>query len=440
MFDRRIRTSLVAISADLLLTLLRIGLALFTASAALWADAVHSAGDLVVSITLLIGLTYRIYLQSRNNEKADKKSDKLEAILSIFVSLLLLSAPFYLWSEISSSNNPAINNPSVGVIGTLVVITILLLISKLKLYVGKQTGSLALEADAHHSHMDLLTSVAVLISLVGEMIGLNIDKYVAIVIITLIAFSGIKLLFLSALSLFGFKSSQQNSYRVILVTFFRKVIDTSSSIIHNFNRVSKYIYISIGSIYLLSGFSVINIGQIGVSYFLSKPISDYIGEGLQYNLPYPLGTLQKWDDGTVLSIQIGSVVGSGARAPGENLWLQTQNQANSSDGTDYLLTGDESLMFIQIEVQYRINDVINVERNVAEINTLMEMTASNALWQSVAIEHQSNFVGHRYSDFNAKVSSKIQHSLANLSVPGTNRNFKRHDQTTTTPRWVSKCI
>ncbi|MDD1821778.1 cation transporter [Photobacterium sp. ZSDE20] len=390
---------------------------MITTSAALWADAIHSGGDLFVSIVLLAGLLYRTYLHSKCRDRADQRADKLESLLSMGVAILLLSAPFYLWGQLRAGLGEQITNPAIGIVGTIVVIIALLLISKFKWYVGQQTGSLALEADAHHSHMDLLTSVAVLLSLIGEMVSLNIDKYVASVILLLITLSGLKLLYSSLHSFFGLGLHRFHSLRSKYRLQFRRVKNRYLLAKKHIQEHSKHIYITSISIYLCSGFSLVNLGETGVSYFLSKPINEYLEPGLQYNLPYPLGVLQKWEDGSVLSIQVGSVIGNGARAPGENLWLQTQNQANSSDGTDYLLTGDESLMFVQVEVQYRISDVISVERNVAGVESLIKMTASNALWQSVAIERQSHFVGQRYSDFNTKVANKIQQNLANLALP-----------------------
>jgi len=79
--DRRIRTSLIAIGADLFLTALKLGLALATGSAALLADAYHSGTDLVVSLVLLGSLVIRHRQERKSDAQGSERARKLECFL-----------------------------------------------------------------------------------------------------------------------------------------------------------------------------------------------------------------------------------------------------------------------------------------------------------------------------------------------------------------------
>ncbi|MEA1832943.1 FtsH protease activity modulator HflK [Methylobacterium durans] len=97
------------------------------------------------------------------------------------------------------------------------------------------------------------------------------------------------------------------------------------------------------AIWLFTGFYTVAPNQVGIETIFGRYVGSK-GEGLRYNLPYPIGGVVKPNVGQVNSIQIGyrSGVGSQARArdvPEESL----------------MLTGDENIVDLDFEVQWRVN-------------------------------------------------------------------------------------
>lgn len=191
--DKRIRTSLLAISADLLLTFVKTLLAIFTGSSVILADAFHSLTDLLVSLVLLSSIVVKVFQEKKNNQSGIIFAHQLESALSILVALIILYLPFEILSEVQNKRE-ALSNVWLGIIGMSLVIVVVAYMSRLKICTGRDTGSPALEADGYHSLVDVFTSIAVLFSLLGYIVGIHLDGFVAIVIAIIIGFSGMQLL------------------------------------------------------------------------------------------------------------------------------------------------------------------------------------------------------------------------------------------------------
>ena len=129
--DRRIRTSLIAIGADLLLTGAKVGLALLTGSAALRADAYHSGTDLVVSLVLLVSLIIR-FRQERKGAQAGQKARMLESLLAIAVALLILYIPVEILLELNARSAEDVRFLWAGILGVLVILALVHFMARLK--------------------------------------------------------------------------------------------------------------------------------------------------------------------------------------------------------------------------------------------------------------------------------------------------------------------
>lgn len=97
------------------------------------------------------------------------------------------------------------------------------------------------------------------------------------------------------------------------------------------------------SVWLLTGFYTVAPNQVGIETIFGRYVGSK-GEGLRYNFPYPVGGVVKPNVGQVNSIQIGYRSGAGSQArlrdvPDESL----------------MLTGDENIVDLDFEVQWRVN-------------------------------------------------------------------------------------
>ncbi|WP_086929896.1 cation diffusion facilitator family transporter [Agarilytica rhodophyticola] len=191
--DKRIRTSLLAIAADLSLTFVKLLLAVVTGSSVILADAFHSLTDLLVSLVLLSSIVVKISQERRNSQLGIAVAHRLESCLSILVAVVILYLPFEIINE-AQQEKEAISNIWLGIIGMTAVISVVAYMSHLKICTGRDTSSPALEADGYHSLVDVFTSIAVLLSLVCHVFGVYLDSAIAIIIAMVIGFSGVQLL------------------------------------------------------------------------------------------------------------------------------------------------------------------------------------------------------------------------------------------------------
>ena len=191
--DQRIRTSLLALSTDIFLVAFKLILSIIIGSTVILADAFHSLADMLISLILLSSILVKYIQEKKGCPKGLSFAHKLESVLSFFVALIILYVPFEIIGALRTPHEP-ISHIGVGIAGMLFIILLLTYMSYLKISTGRKKNSPALEADGYHSLVDVLTSVAVLVSLVAGLYGLHIDKFVAIAIAVLIALSGIKLM------------------------------------------------------------------------------------------------------------------------------------------------------------------------------------------------------------------------------------------------------
>jgi len=110
------------------------------------------------------------------------------------VALLILYVPVEILLEVRGREQAEINNLWLGIGGVLLIIGLVFFMSRLKRLVGRETDSPALEADGYHSQIDLFSSIAVLVSLMGTLVGLYLDEIVALIIALLIGVAGVELL------------------------------------------------------------------------------------------------------------------------------------------------------------------------------------------------------------------------------------------------------
>ena len=195
--ERVIRASLISVIVDFTLVAIKAGLALVTGSLALAADAYHSLTDMVVSISvLLVTMLSRAPAAGHAKTAAAKLGNpQIEAAVAVFVAVLILLIPFEILSEVRAENAQPIQYAWVGILGMLASMAIAYFVARFKLRVGRDESAPALEADGHHSHVDVFTSLAVILSLMGQFIGIELDAIVAVIIAVIIGLTGLELLF-----------------------------------------------------------------------------------------------------------------------------------------------------------------------------------------------------------------------------------------------------
>jgi membrane protease subunit HflK len=119
------------------------------------------------------------------------------------------------------------------------------------------------------------------------------------------------------------------------------------------------------AVWLATGFYKVEPYQVGIETIFGRYVGS-TGEGLRYNFPYPIGGVVKPNVGQVNSIQVGYRTGPG----------QTRNRDVPDESL--MLTGDENIVDLDFEVQWRVNPlkasdfVFNIQNPEGTIKAIAE--------------------------------------------------------------------
>ncbi|MDP4021948.1 FtsH protease activity modulator HflK [Methylobacterium sp. NEAU 140] len=120
------------------------------------------------------------------------------------------------------------------------------------------------------------------------------------------------------------------------------------------------------AVWLATGFYTVAPNQVGIETIFGRYVGSK-GEGLRYNFPYPIGGVVKPNVGQVNSIQIGFRAGPGG-----------QGRNRDVPDESLMLTGDENIVDLDFEVQWRVNPlkasdfVFNIQNPEGTIKAIAE--------------------------------------------------------------------
>ena len=177
-----VRTVWIALIALGLTTALQVVIYIASGSVALLADTVHNLGDALNSIPLL----FAFYVARRAaNKRYTYGYGRLEDIAGVFIVISIgFSAAYIIYESVQRLLNPLpLANLEWIALASLVGFVGNELVALMQIRVGRRIGSDAMIADGQHALIDGLTSLAVLIAVIGTLIGLPIlDPIVGVVI------------------------------------------------------------------------------------------------------------------------------------------------------------------------------------------------------------------------------------------------------------------
>ena len=176
-----------SIGVNVLLVALKGGLAYLSGSVALVADAIHSATDVISSITVLAG----IKISKRKSKNFPYGLYKVENFVSLLTSLFIFLAGYEIVKTVFFESFTLKTQYLPYAMGGLVLaMGITFAFSRYELRQGKAIGSPSLIADAKHVRTDMMSSCVILIGLVGGLFGLNLDRIAAVVVVLLVFKAG----------------------------------------------------------------------------------------------------------------------------------------------------------------------------------------------------------------------------------------------------------
>ncbi|WP_232630071.1 FtsH protease activity modulator HflK [Methylobacterium sp. Leaf118] len=152
--------------------------------------------------------------------------------------------------------------------------------------------------------------------------------------------------------------------------------------------------------WLLTGFYIVKPNEVGINTIFGR----YTGstrEGLRYNFPYPIGTVQKPNIGVVNSIPIGYITGSSA--------TRTRDVAEES----LMLTGDENIVDLDFEVQWRVNPLKAEDYvfNLANPDGTIKAIAESAMREVIGRRNIQPILTNEQSSIAQEVKEILQAAL-----------------------------
>jgi len=180
-----------SIGVNLILVGIKGFLSFLSGSVALFADAIHSATDVISSITVLAG----IKISKRKSKHFPYGLYKVENFVSLVSAILIFIAGYKIvYTAFFEHQSLKTQYLPYAVAGVLLSMAITFVFSRYELRRGKELGSPSLIADAEHIRTDMLSSVVILAALIGGWFGLNLDRIAAILVVLFILKAGLGIL------------------------------------------------------------------------------------------------------------------------------------------------------------------------------------------------------------------------------------------------------
>ena len=160
---------------------------IYSGSASLIADAVHTSLDIFTSFAVWVG--FKLSLKE-GGEKFPYGYYKAENLVALFVSVIILVSGVELVREaLVSIKDPAEIGVQGIALGTAVFsVFAIYAIYKYKARIGRQIDSQALIADAMHSYTDVFSSLVVVVAIAGSMLGMPWLDSIGVLVISLMIF------------------------------------------------------------------------------------------------------------------------------------------------------------------------------------------------------------------------------------------------------------
>jgi len=235
-----------SIISNLFIALLKAYFGLRTNSIALIADAVHSASDVFSSLVVLAGFTLA---KRKPDHEHPHGHGRIEYLTGLLIALMLIGAGIaFIYSSLNRLAEGIFSQPSIAAI---IVVTASILAKEFLFYFSDQLGKLiksdALAGDAWHHRSDSLSSVLVLVALIGSYLGYgNLDAYLGFGVALFIIYAGAKIAGQSCSRLLG-KAPEAETYQEVTecAMAVEGVIDAHDLEIHDYGSL-KVVTVHIG--------------------------------------------------------------------------------------------------------------------------------------------------------------------------------------------------
>lgn len=338
--NRKEKTIVVTIVANLVLVGLKYGLAALSGSLALRAGAWHSIGDVFVSLFVLLGL----FVSRWEAGRGGRQISAVENAVALVVSGFIFYVAYGIFREVVSGGDGAdLRNLWPVTAAALLTIAITYFIARYKEYVGRATGSPSLIASAYHSRMDLYASVLVVTGLAASALGLEaLDRVAAVVVIAFILLAGWEI--------------ASSALRALLSGGVLHLDEDGIAHVRRHGwRVARTVAAALAVFALSSGVYAIQPGSRGIVRRFGR-VAAQAGPGLHYRIPV-VDRLNRVAMDQVRQVETGRAL---------------------------MLTGDTNLIQVRLNLHYMVTDPVAYLFRAREVEHLAAQEVEAAVRQAVA--------------------------------------------------------
>jgi cation diffusion facilitator family transporter len=184
------RVAAASIAVNLFLCLLNVAIAVASGSLAVAAEMTHNIVDLTASVAVLAG----VKISERRSRAFPYGLYKVENVVAVGVGILIFFTGYEIAREAIFVEGPpaTVNALILGGVALSAIIPVGFSIYEMR--VGRRLNSPSLVADAHEYRAHVFSSGIVFVALVGQLVGLPLDRYAALIIVVFIIRTGWELL------------------------------------------------------------------------------------------------------------------------------------------------------------------------------------------------------------------------------------------------------
>ncbi len=414
--NRKLKVILISIIGNLILAASKIILSFFTGSLALGADGFHSFIDLVVSIIVMAG----ILTSSGLPDEKKRTSVKIESIVTLVVSLFVIGIAVVFFKELWFQNHIQLSMLPLAIGGQAVLIIFTYLIYKYKYLVGTEEKSQSIVADSYHTRADLITSIGVLVALLGSMIGIDLDRITAFILFFVILYQGLEMLIGAIRVLLEKEDGLPVNFRFKII----KRILQSNQKIKKYVLVNKKLSFSSISIlllliYLFFSFTTININQRAVLFLFGKVVKDDIQPGLLFNPLFPFSELTIINTSEIRTMRVGYRLDS--KHIQDVLIHQWETihiskaYRNVSEESE-VLAGDGNILHVSLNIDYNIFSAKDFILNNKNPELLMREMTDSLVMKEFGKHDIFNSLLSKREDIEQNIQQLLQKKLDEYST------------------------
>lgn len=182
-YNKGIKTSIVTIVINMILTVIKLVAGVLGNSSAMVADGVHTLSDVLSTVVVMVGLK----VSSKEPDKGHPYGhERFELVFSKLLSVFLIVTGIFIGVEaFKTLFSGDIKTPGrVALFAAIISILAKEFMYRYTMRVAKDIKSVSMEADAWHHRSDALSSIGTFIGILGARLGLKILDPIAGIVVS----------------------------------------------------------------------------------------------------------------------------------------------------------------------------------------------------------------------------------------------------------------